>query len=170
MRVQLLPAVLAAFVAASCDEQPPTAVTEDVIAAPAPTFDEQQVVTAAVYEIWDQYATSLEAGDVDAWISLWTDDGVQMPPGVPPVIGKANIRAGLLFQLSLFTFNDFQINTAEVRRSGDLAFARGTYTVTLLPVGGGPGIFVDGKFMTIFEKQQGGAWKIHRDAFNSNVP
>ncbi len=162
--------VLAAFVAVSCDEQPPTAATDDAVAATTPTFARQQNVIATVYDIWDQYTSYAESADVDAWISLWTDDAVQMPPDRQAVVGKEAIRAGFAFGSTLFLRKDFVITTAEVRRAGDLAFARGTYTLTLTPKAGGSDISVDGKFMTIFEKQQGGSWKIHRDIFNSNVP
>jgi len=77
---------------------------------------------------------------------------------------------GFEVRSTLLERNDFVINTAEVRRAGDLAFARGTYTLTLTPKAGGSDISVDGKLMTVFEKQQVGSWKIHRDIFNSNVP
>ena len=48
--------------------------------------------TAAINAIWSSYVSSLEAGDIDAWLSLWTEDGVQMPPNEAPVIGKDKLR------------------------------------------------------------------------------
>ena len=48
--------------------------------------------TAAINTIWSTYVSSLEAGDIDAWLSLWTEDGVQMPPNEAPVIGKDQLR------------------------------------------------------------------------------
>ena len=52
-----------------------------------------EAVTAAVTDIWTRYSSSLNSGDLDRWMSLWADNGVQMPPDEPPVIGKEAIRA-----------------------------------------------------------------------------
>ena len=125
--------------------------------------------TAAVNDIWDQYSSSLNSGDIDLWMSLWTDNGVQMPPGEPPVIGKDQIRARNKAVLDQFTFN-MGITNEEVGVAGDWAFARGTYKATLTPQQEGEATFVDGKYMTILERQPDGGWKIHLDIFNSNVP
>ena len=129
-----------------------------------------EAVTAAVNEIYRQYASSYNAEDIDQWASLWTDNGVQMPPGSPCVIGKEQIRAANKSFLDQVTFATFDITNEEVRVAGDWAYARGTYSATFTPKTEGEAIFVDGKYMTIFERQPDGSWKIHRDIYNSNVP
>ncbi len=91
-----------------------------------------------------------------------------MPPGEPPVIGKDRIRARNKGVLDQFTFN-IGISNEEVGVAGDWAFARGTYKATLTPKAGGEAVLVDGKYMTILQRQADGSWKIHRDIFNSNV-
>ena len=70
-------------------------------------------VTAAVNDVWEQYSASLNAGDLERWLSLWTEDGVQMPPGEPPVVGKERIRARNQGFLDRFTF-DTSITNEEV--------------------------------------------------------
>ncbi|HEV8453626.1 MAG TPA: nuclear transport factor 2 family protein [Gemmatimonadales bacterium] len=136
----------------------------------APKHHEDETAsTAAVNEIWKEYSASLNAGDLDRWLALWTEDGVQMPPDEPVVVGKERIRARNRAVLDRFAF-DIGITNQEVRTAGDLAVARGTYTATLTPKQGGGGIPIDGKFMTILVRQPDGGWKIHRDIFNSNVP
>ena len=123
----------------------------------------------AINEIWTQYSSSLNSGDIDLWISLWTDNGVQMPPDSPPVIGKEQIRGRNKGVLDQFTFN-MGITNEEVEVAGDWAFARGTYTAILTPKAGGETIDIDGKYLTILKRQVDGSWKIFRDCFNSNVP
>ena len=144
-------------------------VPAPVVAEEANAAEDVESVTAAVNEIWNEYASSLNAGDVARWISLWTDDGVQLPPGSPPVVGKETIRAGLESEVDVVTF-DMEINNEEVHVSGDLAVARGTYAATVTPKAGGEAIPIDGKYMTLLRRQPDGSWKIHRDIFNSNVP
>jgi uncharacterized protein (TIGR02246 family) len=122
-----------------------------------------------VSAIWREYSASLNAGDADRWTALWTEDGVQMPPDEPAVVGKARIRERIGAALDRFKF-DMTITNREMRTAGDLAFARGTYKATLTPKQGGKQIPIDGKFMTIMVRQPDASWKIHRDIFNSNVP
>ena len=124
--------------------------------------------TAAINDIWAVYASSLEAGDITAWLSLWTEDGVQMPPNEPPNIGKDQIQEKNKAAFDQFTF-EMEITNEEIRVAGDWAFSRGTYTAIFSPKNGDQPVPIDGKFMTILERQPDGSWKIHRDIFNSNV-
>ena len=128
-----------------------------------------ETVAAAVNDIWNHYASSLNAGDVDRWISLWTEDGVQMPPDSPPVIGKGQIRTTMKGILDRFAF-DIAVTPQEVGAAGDWAFSRGIFKATLTPRKGGKAILVDGKYMTVLQRQPDGSWRIHRDIFNSNTP
>jgi uncharacterized protein (TIGR02246 family) len=129
--------------------------------------DPEALVTA-VNDIWARYASGLNSGDLDSWLSLWTDDGVQLPPGEPPVVGKDRIRTRNRAVLDKFAFN-MSITNEEVGAAGDWAFARGSYTATLTAKDGSQTVPVDGKYMTILKRQPDGSWRIYRDIFNSNV-
>ena len=141
---------------------------QPVVAQPqAPPSQEE--VTAAVNAIWDEYEASVIAGDVDRWIAQWTDDGVQMPPNEPLVEGKELIYARVGANMAAGPTDEFVITPLETTSAGDWAYSRGVYTVAF-PLGDGEQGFLDGKFMTILQRQPDGTWKIHRDIFNSNVP
>lgn len=130
---------------------------------------QQQVSAATAAEtIWKEYAESLNSGDLDRWLELWTEDGVQMPPDEAAIAGKDNIRARNEALLDKFTF-DIGITNQEVQAAGNWAYARGTYTAKLMPKAGGRPISIDGKYLTILARQPDGSWRIHRDIFNSNV-
>lgn len=43
------------------------------------------------------------------------------------------------------------------------------YSFTFLPEDGSEPILVDGKYMSIFQKQSDGSWKLYQDIFNSNT-
>ena len=124
---------------------------------------------AAIKETMKQFAVAINAGDLDRWISLWTDDGIQMPPDTPARVGKEEIRVGMKTAFDQFILN-MVITNKELRQSGDLGFARGTYTESLVPKAGGDREEYDGKYLTILERQADGSWKVARDCFNSNVP
>ncbi len=131
---------------------------------------EQQKVSAATAAeaIWKEYAASLNEGDLERWLALWTEDGVQMPPDEAATAGKDKIRTRNEAVLDKFTL-DMGITNQEVETAGDWAYSRGTYKARLMPKSGGRPVSIDGKYMTILQRQPDGSWKIHRDIFNSNV-
>jgi uncharacterized protein (TIGR02246 family) len=122
---------------------------------------------AAVLEIWPQYCASLIDGDMDRWISLWTDDGVQMPPDTPAKKGMEQIRAANQPLLDLYKW-DIAVYPEETHVAGGWAFSRGNYTWAWTPKGEGEIMEGMGKFLTIFQRQDDGSWKIARDCFNGN--
>lgn len=123
----------------------------------------------AIKEIWNQYTFTCETGDLDRWISLWIDNGIQMPPDTPARIGKEQIRAEMKSLFDQFIIK-IPITCKEVRVAGDLAFSRGTYSISTTPKAGGETIKRSGKYLTILERQADGSWKIARDCFNFNAP
>ena len=137
--------------------------------AAAPTTD-VAAVAEAIDAVWREYEASQIAGDPDRWIALWAEDGVQLPPGSPPVVGKAAIDARDRSDLEVNDYSQFVITNREVEVNGDLAFARGDFMVTVAPKSGGDPMDFEGKYMTIFRQQPDGSWKIYRDIFNPSAP
>ena len=117
----------------------------------------------------EQYTSSMNAGDLDGWISLWADDAIQLAPGAPAVIGKEQIRAKYESIFPLFVFN-MNIANEEVKIDGNLACSHGNYTVSMTPKAGGETIVIDGKYLSIEERQADGSWRIIRSCFNDNAP
>ena len=126
----------------------------------------------AIQQVWVQYANAVETGNVDAYMALWADGGVQMPPGAPPNIGTDTIRAKTAAKMEAGRANTtaMKIDPQEITVLGDWAYARGMYTVDVTSPDGAALGRTDGKFMTILRRQADGSWKIYRDIFNSNVP
>ncbi|MFX1516393.1 MAG: YybH family protein, partial [Promethearchaeota archaeon] len=123
----------------------------------------------AIGEIWETYTSSVVAKDINRWISLWSDEGFQMPPGAPPNIGKEEIYAFNKNLMESMPVSEMVVNPEEIRDTGDWGFCRGNYwLVTQSPEG--DSVKIPGKFLTVFEKQEDGSWKIVRDIFNFNVP
>lgn len=140
------------------------------VAAATPAEPDVDAVTAEIQTLFTEYGASLEAGDAERWIQLWTEDGVQSPPGAPPNVGRDAILSYISGAMGVFGFADMQIDVDEVLVAGDLAIARGMYTVTYVPHDGSDPIPVDGKYTTTFQRQDDGSYKLFRDIFNSNVP
>ncbi len=117
----------------------------------------------------DAYTNGLNTGNLNLWISLWDQNGIQMAPDAPSVVGKERILAKYEKIFPQFVF-EIAIKNEETKVAGVWAYCRGTYTISLTPKGGGETGFVDGKYLTILRKQTDGSWKVFRDIFNSNVP
>ena len=124
---------------------------------------------AQIYELWNEYAAAWHAGDMERWIALWTDDGIQMPPGAPRNVGKEQIRTANQPGMDQ---NDYEmtINPDQVQVLGDRAYSHGLGGFTMTPKEGGDTVEFIGKFLTILEKQVDGSWKIAIDCFNYNAP
>lgn len=41
----------------------------------------QVSAVAQINELWNEYAAAATAGDLERWIALWVEDGIQLPPG-----------------------------------------------------------------------------------------
>ena len=130
----------------------------------------KNINVALIYELWDEYAAAANAGDFERWMSLWIEDGIQMPPDVPRRVGKAEIRKEMQPTFDLFNMSEMTIQTEEVRILGDRAYSHGTYTFDMTPKEGRETKSYSGKFLDILEKQVDGSWKIAIDCHNYNMP
>jgi ketosteroid isomerase-like protein len=131
---------------------------------------DNEAFKAIVEDTWITYSAAMNAGDADLWISLWDQNGVQMPPNAPAVYGRQVIKERIRKGYQSTDYKEFTINLEETQVAGDWGFARGTYSLSLTPRAGGDTLFYEGKYLTIFKKQADGSWKIFRDCFNSNAP
>ncbi len=125
---------------------------------------------AKVYELWNEYAAALKAGDLERWMSLWSEDAIQMPPGIPRRVGKEQIRREMQPVFDLFDTSKMTIHTEEVRILGNRAYSHGTHTFEMTPKEGGETKGYSGKFLDILEKQVDGSWKIAIDCHNYDEP
>jgi uncharacterized protein (TIGR02246 family) len=120
---------------------------------------------AAIREIWNSYAAARVANDPEKWLSLWDDEGIQMPPGMP-ARGKDVLKTVVPKGFAATPTSVMNVIPEEIVVAGDWAYSRGNYNADR--VVDGKDVHIEGKFMTIFKRQDDGAWKIYRDIFNSN--
>ena len=124
---------------------------------------------AQINELWNEYAASINAGDMERWISLWIEDGLQMPPDAVRRAGKELIREG---NRPLFELFDAQmaVYPDEIHVLGDHAYSHGLYEYILTAKEGDDVVKGNGKFLTILQRQTDGSWKIVIDCFNNDAP
>ena len=128
----------------------------------------KNIDTALVYQLWNEYADAINAGDLKRWMSVWTDDGIQMAPNTPPRNGKEQIRWAMQPVFDHRNMRNVIIHIEEVHILGDWSYSHGTYVLDLTPQESGETISFRGKFLDILVKQTDGSWKIAIGCYNYN--
>jgi uncharacterized protein (TIGR02246 family) len=123
----------------------------------------------AIDSVRDAHVAALNAGDAEAWVAQFTDDGVQMPPNAPANVGRTMIGSWSQAFLAQFRLQ-FALAVNEVRVFGEWAFERGGYTISLHPKAGGPAMQDSGKYITVYQRKPGDTWRMARDIWNSSSP
>jgi uncharacterized protein (TIGR02246 family) len=124
---------------------------------------------SAVKETDAQWAKTAGANNLDGTVAYYTDDASLLPPNAPIATGKPAIRAVWATMLSPDTTVSWQVSTADVARSGELAYVMGTYQITAKNPQG-KSQEDHGKMVEVWKKQADGKWKTVADIFNSDVP
>jgi uncharacterized protein (TIGR02246 family) len=140
----------------------------DVEAAPAAKVRERS--RASVRRADVDRCAALAARDLDRFLPLLADDAAFFPDGMPVSRGKEAVRTLLA---PYFDAKGPAMRCApeavEMSRSADLAYVTGTYDVTgtaaqRSPTGG------HGKYVTIWRRRKGGAWKLVLAIDNTQPP
>jgi uncharacterized protein (TIGR02246 family) len=125
---------------------------------------------AAIRAADSAFSGAAGAGDAAAVASGYLPDARLLPPNAGTVEGREAIQkfwAGLLdaYRVRLDAVSD------EIEGRGDLAYARGHYTLdgTAKAAGGAP-LHDNGKFLEILRRQPDGSWRLAVDMYSSSLP
>lgn len=120
---------------------------------------------AAIRAISDNFGSKVLARDFATLVTYYTSEAVFMPPHHPAVEGRAELRKWLD---AFPPASRFELGVDEIDGRGDLAYVRGTFSMTVTPEGA-PGPIEDaGKYLEIRRKRRDGSWPIAVDIFNSD--
>jgi len=121
-------------------------------------------VADQIHEANKRFMKAIRAADSATMPSLYTKDAVILPPNADAVRGDDGIAQFWQAFLEL-GIGDARPVTLEVIPMGEYALEVGETTVF-----GADGALVDrGKIMVLW-KHETGAWKMHRDTWNSSLP
>ena len=112
---------------------------------------------------------AIAARQVDATLSYYDEGASLLMPNAPIVTGRDGIRKAWepMFAIPGFRLEP-KTTKVEVARSGDLAYAQGSYQFTAFDPKGGP-VNDRGKFVVVWKKQPGSTWRIAADIWNSDM-
>ena len=159
MRVRWMLPLLAIGLAVGCaskQQEAKPAVDVAAISAQADSLD--QAMLAAIAN-----------RDSNAVANFYADDAHFLPPGIPRVDGKDNIRHAWSALLQTPGFKlEFGGDDKTVSEAGDLVIDLGVYRSSWTGAKG-KAMQETGKFITVLKKVNG-EWKISHDIFNSDTP
>lgn len=122
----------------------------------------------AVRNVVDDLIAAANTNDAEGVLELLCDDLEAIPPGEQPVTGA---RAHQLFR---GFFEEFIVrlepSTIEIVVSGDWAFRRYAYELTLTPKAGGDAIIERGHGIHMFRRQDDGSWCLAKDIWTRLPP
>ncbi len=123
---------------------------------------------AAIRDVAESFRQAMLASDWETATSLFIEDAVRQPPNEPMIVGRAAILASM--EAEPVTFTQFSNAPLEIDGRGDLAYARGTYSLTATAEGMAEPITDKGKYLGVFRKQADGSWLAAADIWNSDLP
>jgi len=139
-----------------------------VLTGCAPASSDQADCSSAELQNRDKgWAAAAFQKNLDGFMDFYHAKAVQLPPGGPVIAGKNDLRE--LFS-ALFADPDYSLTwsleTAEVSRSCDLGYTRGSWTIISR---GSDGKLIEstGKYLGVWVRDDAGNWVVLEDIFNN---
>lgn len=140
--------------------QPAAEAPSEAPAQPTFTADDEAAIRGMLEKYVENFAMDWES------TAYYTADAVRMPPNAPMIQGTAAIQE---LWNALPPRTGFTITPQVIAGDGDLAYARGAYTIDLAPPDADP-VSTVGKWHAIYERQADGSWLCVSDIWNSDAP
>ena len=123
----------------------------------------------AIKAVMNEYVAGYESRNPDQFLTVFTEDAVRMQPNGSAVVGSASIRD---YYEEWFQRESLDVTLApsEIQVAGDWAFAWGGYRATVTSIADGTSRTDTGKWLNVFKRGDDGAWKFHRNIWNSDLP
>ena len=125
---------------------------------------------AAIRATDSAFAGAAGSGDAAAVAAIYLADARLMPPNAPTVEGREAIQKFWTGLLDAYQIR-FDVAAEEIEGRGDLAYARGRYTLDGTPkANGAPPLHDEGKFLEVLRRQPDGSWRYAVDMYSSDLP
>ena len=114
-----------------------------------------------------EFVAAFNRGDMAGLAAAYTEDGQVLPPGHPPLSGRAAIQQ---FWQSVMDqgVRGVELRTEHAEAAGDLAYEIGTATLRIRTDGGAETTDTL-KYIVVWKRQAGGPWQLAADIWNGNT-
>ena len=107
------------------------------------------------------WTTAMQAGEIEQYLALLTDDVVWIPPRGSAVHGKEQIQEWLTPLFQQFSY-DVTFSTIQVSVAGDWTIEQGTFTTRLVPRIGGDAMEHQSRYLVLWRRGANANWSIER--------
>jgi uncharacterized protein (TIGR02246 family) len=115
----------------------------------------------------DGYLKAVLAADAHGVAACYTEDGVELPNGQPPVLGRSAIEQRYRDFFNAAKVTTFSFSHIESKIEGTVAYDAGTYEMRLM-FRDGRVASETGKYLVLLRRVEG-AWKATYTIYNSNT-
>ena len=120
-------------------------------------------IHSAIHALIENFESTFSRGDSADIADFYTDNGMLLPPESDLVQGKRDIKA--FWQAAIdMGIKNVKLDIVEVEQHGDTAIEMSKYTLSSAD----DNLIDQGKGIVIW-KYESGAWKLHRDIWNSSI-
>jgi len=135
------------------------------------TPDTHDADVKAISDVEAQANQAWAAKDAEKALAFYADDAILIVPGEDAIQGKTALAASLKGMLADPAISlTFKASKVDIAKSGDLAYAEGSYQLTVTDPATHQPVHDHGNYLTTFRKQADGSWKAVVDAAVSAVP
>ena len=122
---------------------------------------------AAIEQAADAYVAAMRDADWERVARSFSQDAVRIPPNEEPHQGRAAIESWLR---GIEELGNYELVRDQIDGADGIAYVRGSYAITLRPVGAPAPISDEGDFLEIWRKEPDGAWTIAEAMWNTRRP
>ena len=141
-----------------------TEVTELPVDMTAHELTEEDI--AGINSVSSEFESFMNTGDMDGLTALYVDDAVLHPPGGMPLEGREAIKG---FFEGFPPVKDVTLDNMGIEGSGDLAYVRGRYSMTIM-LPDGTEVPGSGNYIEVRQRQEDGTWMYLMDMFSQDAP
>ena len=138
---------------------------EEVVEDPdavEPSIGDENALNALIAD----YMVAVNSGDADGMAALYAADAARMAPDALPIRGRESIRRSMAQTFETAELN-VQLQVKETEFSGELAYVRGTFLLTVSPKDGSPPTESEGRWMRFMRREPDGRWLVAYSLWNS---
>jgi uncharacterized protein (TIGR02246 family) len=122
---------------------------------------------AAIEQAADDYVAAMNAADWKRVARAFAEDAVRIPPNEEPHQGREAIEGWLG---GIEELSSYELERDRIDGGDGIAYVRGTYAITLRPVGSPEPVSDEGDFLEIWRAGSDGAWTIAEAMWNTRRP
>jgi uncharacterized protein (TIGR02246 family) len=121
----------------------------------------------AIERIRNSAVLAVKEGDVDAYVRLFTEDGIYLWPNTPSIVGREALHTWFKRRFAEYSA-ELEKTVEEIMIQGEWAYERGSEVAKITTKSTGNVNVTRGKYINIYRKQSDGSWKVARRIRNSN--